>query len=277
MYKTRPILIAFFTVFFFLEAVHPVFAAGEISGQVNRDSPAIGAVFSGEEFTYSVGFWLFEGVAIGKINIRKEGSTYVSTLRAYTTGIASWLRHREDTYISRIEEVEGGRRFRTLSFDENTIVGSREKRVLTEFDYDRGTMRVKKWKNRQLRSEVELTIAPGVFYDDPLVAFYNFRYGVYGQVEEGRRYSIKTFPKGADKEVDIKLRIVNKEEFKNRNGENDGYIADVKLDKELFGSASGEVEVVFDRNLVPLNAVAKDIMFFGDVRGKLVEEAKEGH
>ncbi|MBI5560570.1 MAG: DUF3108 domain-containing protein [Deltaproteobacteria bacterium] len=243
--------------------------AGEGRGN-NGANPAIGNAFAGEELTYNIGFWLFEGVAVGKVRLERNGPLYVATLSAYTTGLSDWLKHREDTYTAKIEEVEGGRRFRTLSFEEDVIVGSKKRKILTEIDYKRGVVKWRRWKNEKLSKTLEFPVKPGITYDDPLTAFYNFRYGAYGPIEEGRRYTIRTFPGDKEKEVDIGLSIVTGEERKKRAGDKEGYLADVKLAKELFDSSSGEIEVLFDKRLVPMKAVARDIVFFGDVRGTLV-------
>lgn len=244
-------------------------------GGDNAAGPAIGSAFSGEEFTYSIGFWLFEGIAVGKVGLEKNGPLYVATLRAYTTGLADMIKHREDTYTAKMEEAGGGRRLRTVSFEENVIVGSKKRRVLTQVDYKKGVVTWQKWKDGKLHRALEFSIKPGTVYDDPLTAFYNFRYGVYGLIEEGRSYSIRTFPGDKDKEVDIGLRIVTGEERRGRAGDEGDYLADVKLAKELFGSTSGNIEVLFDKKLVPVKVVAKDIIFFGDVRGRLVPGKRE--
>ncbi len=47
------------------------------------------------------------------------------------------------------------------------------------------------------------------------------------------------------------------------------YLAEVKLGKDLFGSKSGFIEIEFTNDMIPEAAVAKDILFYGDVRGKL--------
>jgi hypothetical protein len=167
-------------------------------------------------------------VAVGKLRlVRGRSGGYVATLTAHTTGVLGWfLRYRKDTYRAWLQEVNGGR-----------------------------LMTWKKWKRGKLRDSGELKMEPGIFYDGPLTAFYNFRFGVYGPIGEGREYWIKTFPKSSNKEVDIYLRLATKSEFKRRFSEKapfDAYLADVKIDKE---------------------GVAKDIILFGDVRGKFVEGA----
>jgi hypothetical protein len=236
----------------------------------------IGESFVGEELDYRIGFWIFDDVAVGKLMLESDPSGgYVATLTAHTTGVLGWfLRYRKDTYTSRLQEVHGGGRFRTMTFEKNVDIGGNVRRGITVLDHENRLMKWKKWKKGELRDSEELTMEPGVFYDGPLTAFYNFRFGVYGSIEEGREYWIKTFPKSRGKEVEIYLRIVTKSEFKRRLSDRepfDVYLADVKVDKELFESKSGDIEILFSDEMVPVEGVAKDILFFGDVRGKLVD------
>ncbi len=236
---------------------------------------SIGEAFEGEEFTYRIGFWVFDDVAVGSISLRKDpGGDYIAVLTAQTTGIVGWLlRNRKDTYTARLRMIDGGRRFVTRIFEKSVDIGGRVRRGITILDYERGMLTWRSWGGGKEPKAGEDRIPPGVFYDGPLTAFYNFRYGVYGPVEEGRRYTIKTFPKKGVS--DIYVRIATKEEMKRRltGGRTPGdFLADVKIDRELFGSQSGEIEIIFTKDMVPVEAVAKDIIFFGDVRGVLVGE-----
>ena len=242
---------------------------------------SIGERFSGEEFDYKVGFWIFDGVAVAKIKMEKTGNLYVATLTARTTGAVRWLHAREDVYVATLEEVDGGKRVRTLVFEENSTIGSRTKRSITTLDKDTGALKWKIWRKGVEKGNGSVVLRDGVYYDDPLAAFYNFRYGVYGKVEENKSFRIRTFPKAKGQEVDIDLHI--------RPAPGDGtpargaftpggagqaeedavYLADARIDKDLFDSSSGIIEILFDKELVPIKAVAKDIVLFGDVRGEL--------
>jgi hypothetical protein len=243
-----------------------------------RGASTIGDRFAGEELDYRIGFWILDDVAVGKLRlVRDRSGGYVATLTAHTTGVLGWfLRYRKDTYRAWLQEVNGGGRFRTMTFEKNVDIGGKVRRGITVLDYENRLMTWKKWKRGKLRDSGELKMEPGIFYDGPLTAFYNFRFGVYGPIEEGREYWIKTFPKSSNKEVDIYLRLATKSEFKRRFSEKapfDAYLADVKIDKELFGSKSGDIEILFSDEMVPIEGVAKDIILFGDVRGKFVEGA----
>ena len=115
--------------------------------------------------------------------------------------------------------------------------------------------------------------------DDPIGAFYNFRYGAYGPIKEGREYRIATFPKDG-KIRWITIRVATEEEKTRRLRANRdqgvAYLVDLRVDKEIIGSKSGRIEVMFDRDLVPVKGVVRDVFFFGDVRGSLVKAEAPG-
>ncbi len=237
---------------------------------------SIGEHFDGEELYYTIGFWLFKDVAVGKFTLERDpdGDGYIATMNAETTGVLGWfLRYRKDTYTARLEEVEGGGRFRTLTFEKNVDIGGKIKRSITELDHENGIMNWKVWKKGSLRESDELVMEPGKYYDGPLTAFFNFRHGVYGEIEEGREYKIKTFPKSRNRQVDIYIKLATKSEQQSHLVDRspfDGYLAFIKIDKDLFDSKTGKIEMLFSDEMVPLDVIAKDVLLFGDVTGKLI-------
>ena len=274
----------FMAVVFLAAAPYPALSAEPLSTASVSPIPlgtSIGERFSGEEFNYKLGFWIFDGVAVAKIKLEKTGNLYVATLTARTTGAVRWLHAREDVYVATLEEVDGGKRFRTLVFEENSTIGSKTKRSVTTLDKNTGALKWTIWKKGVEKGNGNVVLRDGIYYDDPLAAFYNFRYGVYGKVEENKRFRIKTFPKAKGQEVDIDLHIrqAPKDGAPARGAFTPGgagqaeeeavYLADARMDKDLFDSSSGLVEIFFDKELVPIKAVAKDIVLFGDVRGEL--------
>lgn len=249
----------------------PAVALGK---QSSPQGATIADAFVNEELSYSIGFWLFEGVAFGKVSLKKgEDGDYSATLTAHTAGaLDRILYHREDTYVAHFRLADGGRRFVTTSFDKTIESGGKVKKSLTTFDYDRREMSWKSWEEgRGERSGVE-KIPPGIYCDDPIGAFYNFRFGVYGPVEEGRKYQIPSFPKKGVVPM-IYMRIADRGEFMEANSKETvaDYLSYATIDRDLFGSQTGNIEIYFTRGMVPVEAVVKDLIFFGDVRGTLIK------
>jgi hypothetical protein len=120
----------------------------------------------------------------------------------------------------------------------------------------------------------------GILYDDPMTAFYNFRFGVYGKIEPGKIFTIHTVPRKEGPRP-IRLTVASKkEEEQRRSKENEKEGKDifikVRLDKEFVGSVHGDVEVWFTKDIVPMTGVAKDVFFYGDIRGRLTYRGLQG-
>lgn len=269
----------FFSSFalFFLLSVHQ--ASAQDAAKEVRDGLSIGQAFAGEELKYDIGFWFFNGVAESRLMLREDGpGKYVATLSAKTNGVLDTiLRHRRDRYISRLRLSEDGRRFVTESFEKEVeMEGKGTRRSIHTVDYKARTVVWKSWGgDRPEKSGVE-KIPDGVFTDDPIAAFYNFRFGVYGDIGEGKDYRIITFPK-EDRVPEIAIRIAPEEEKRKRGRKSEsGLLADAKIDKELFGSKNGDIEILFTREMLPVQATAKGVTFFGDVKGRLREVIAPG-
>ena len=93
-----------------------------------------------EEFVYEIGFWLFRRAALGKLKFTKmeKKGHYTATLQAETLGVLGWMsRYRIDTYRSEMEEIDEGRRLRSVSFEEDVKIGSKLRKRIHQFDYQK--------------------------------------------------------------------------------------------------------------------------------------------
>jgi len=245
----------------------------------NEKGDSIGEFFKGEELEYEIGVWIFKRVALGKltfVEMEKKGR-YRATLQAETLGILGWVaRYRVDTYRSTMEEIDGGRRFRALSFEEDVKIGGTLRRRTHLFDYQkRKWIRMRRKDGTMERTEEE--IPPGMVYDDFLAASYNFRYGVYGEIERGRKYVVPTFPKKGPTSYEV--RVVSKEEEeKKRRSEKvkDGkeFFVKLFLDPEITHSKEGLIEGWLSKELYPMEGTVRDVILFGDVKGTLTKKLK---
>ena len=269
--------LSFFSLFPFhihkVEAVSPILPRSE-----GRRS--IAGFFKGEELVYQVGVWLFKRVALGKMSFKemeKKGQ-YMAIIQAETLGVLGWLaRYRVDTYRATMEEIDGGRCLRSLSFEEDVKVGNKLRKKIHFFDYQK-----RKWT--QLRrnkagtmERAEVEIPPGMVYNDFLTASYNFRYGVYGEIERGKKYTVPTFPrKGA---VSYELRVATKEEEERRRKseevkEGKEFYVKLYLDPEITHSKEGLIEGWLSKDLYPLEGMVRDVVLFGDVKGTLIKKSR---
>jgi hypothetical protein len=245
----------------------------------NRRPSTIAELFKGEELVYEIGFWLFKRAALGRLSftaMEKKGY-YMATVQAETLGILGWLsRYRVDTYCSTMEEIDGGRRLRSLSFEEDVKIGSKLRRKIHLFDYQK-----RKWIQLRRRKDgvmerTEEEIPPGKVYDDFITASYNFRYGVYGEIERGRRYTVATFPRKGSSSYEVSVARKEEEEKRKKSEKfKDGKDFYVKLflDPEITHSKEGLIEGWLSKELYPMEGTIKDVILFGDVKGTLIKKS----
>jgi len=237
---------------------------------------SIGEFFQGEELSYEIGVWLFKRVALGKLSFRKmeEKGRYMAIVQAETVGVLGWLaRYRVDTYRAIMEEVEGGRRFRALSFEEDVKIGSKFRKKVHLFDYEKRKWIVMRRRKDGVMERTEEEIPPGMIYDDFLTASYNFRYGVYGEVERGRKYTVPTFPRKGSTSYEVTVAAKEEEERRKKSEKfKDGkeFFIKLVLNPEITHSKEGRVEGWLSKELYPVEGTIKDVVLFGDVRGTLI-------
>ena len=238
--------------------------------------------FQGEELCYRISVLWIKQAAIGRVFFEKVegGQLYRATLEGKATGIIGWLtRYRRDTYTSYMELIDGGRRLRPLRFEEDIVSGGKIRRKIILFDYGKGKLIKRRMNRRGVFIQSEGKIPGGVIYDDFLTAFYNFRWGVYGNIQRGKRYRVRTLPKAGISTIDVEI-ATKEEEMRMRQGEgNKGcreYYVTVFLDKEITRSRTGRVNGWISKNLVPIEGTIEDVVFVGDVRGVLIDERRAG-
>jgi hypothetical protein len=245
-----------------------------------REGNSIGEFFKGEELHYIIGVWLFKKVALGRISFKamKEKGRYLSTLQGETLGILGWVaRYRTDTYRSIMEEVDGGRRLRSISFEEDVKIGNMLRRRTHLFDYQK-----RKWIRVRQREDgtkvkTEEEIPSGMVYDDFITASYNFRYGVYGDIEKGRKYTVATFPKKGPSSYEVRIASKEEEEKKRKSEKfkyGKEYLVKLFLDPEVTHSKEGLIEGWLSKELYPTEGTIKSVKFFGDVKGTLIKKAR---
>ena len=267
---------------FFSAWVHPVSGDGVFSAALRDElKTSIGAFFDGEELTYEIGFWIIPRVALGTLGFKEvkgKKGLFRATLQAESVEFPGWAaRYRVDTYRSTMEEIEAGRRLRSLTFEEVVKVGTKSRKRVHLFDHQRQKWIVRRQRNDGTMTTKEETIPPGRVYDDFLTASYNFRYGVYGLVENGKTFKIPTFPrKGA---ASYEVRVVTKEEEKRRRNEEKSekgkdFFLRLRLDPEVTHSKEGWVEGWLSRDLTPIEGKIKNVILFGDLRASLIQRVE---
>ncbi len=236
--------------------------------------------FKGEELSYEIGFWLFKRAALGKLSFKEteKKGRYMAILQTETLGVLGFIaRYRVDTYRSVMEELDGGRRLRALSFEEDVKVGEKLRKRTHLFDYQRMRWVKMKQKKDGTLVKTEEEIPSGKTYDDFLTASYNFRYGVYGEIERGKRYSVPTFPKKGPSSYEVRVATKEEEEKRKKSEklkDEKDYFIKLFLDPEVTHSKEGLIEGWLSKDLYPIEGTIKDVILFGDVTGRLINKVR---
>jgi hypothetical protein len=241
-----------------------------------------------EIFTYNVRVFIFPRAARGTIRIfQVSKNRYRAELIAETTGIVGFFtRYRKNHYISEIEYLPGRGRFFSRHYTKKVHRGSNVERTTATINREEGKVNWKIYYNDKLKNEGTDPIPEGVQYEDLLSAFFNFRNGVYGPLEAGRKMTILALPDYAERvrnkdkkkkedpyqKFEIRIPDAKSEAaYRKRHGRTGekGTLALVKVPKSLFGQETGEIRIWFDENVIPVAATVEDAIYFGDVHGTL--------
>jgi hypothetical protein len=241
---------------------------------------SIGEFYKGEELDYEIGFWLIRRAALGHVSFKgtEKKGRYQAILQTETLGVLGWIaRYRVDTYRSTMEEIDGGKRLRSLSFEENVKVGGKARRMIHLFDYEKRKWTVLKQRKDETMARSDQEIPEGMVYDDFLTAVCNFSYGVYGAIERGKTYTISTFPRKKATHYEIRVAPKEEEERKRqaeRSKEGKDLFVGLRLDPEITHSKEGIIEGWLSEDLCPMEGVIKDVDIVGDVKGRLIRRAR---
>lgn len=225
--------------------------------------------FDGETLKWEIDFLFFEKAATAEVKFLKKKGHYESTLVAETKGVVGFFTsYRKHYYHSVFEITEDGKRVRTSRFERQVIIGDDVERTTHILDYGARAHFWFRYENDKLVEQDREDIPEGVYMDDVLAAFYNFRNGVYGDVGKGKKYRIDTIPDKSMK--DIKVYVHTDQEKKNHsdNGEDQSeYLITITIPKDVFKTKTGQLVFSTSRHLVPLETTVKDYVLLGDLHG----------
>lgn len=251
--------------------------AQTIQPGVGSAGKTIGEFFTDESLHYEISFMFLKKVAEVKMVFKRadQKGRYIAMLQGETLGVVGWLsKYRTDTYRAVMEEIDSGKRLRSISFEEKVKIGKKTRTYSHEFDYQK-----REWNKRSTRRGIrtrtaKVAIPEGKTYDDFLCASYNFRYGVYGQLERGITYIIPTFPRKGSSTYEVKIASKEEEDRQRvtvKVGEKAALLLQLKLDPEITDSKTGLIEGWLSKDYYPVEGIIKDVILFGDVHGKLVK------
>jgi hypothetical protein len=231
------------------------------------------ATINNTSVKYDISYGIFGklGQSDATITTKKDNS-YKIDVKAYATGFAKILSGGlSETYQSYGEFKNG--KFKPNFFKKITAKNDKIKTYEYNFDYKnkkilyKKTTKEKKYtqmidinnpnKKRQFKWETTTKQSYLNFWanEDILSLFFNVKY----YMKDKTKQSIRAVGAGTSRKglVDI---IIPK-------GEKDILI--VKIYKKIFGSKQGELYITLNKDGICKTAILKDVIFFGDIVGKL--------
>jgi len=267
-------MIHFLKTFFFL-LIGILIAAGDSFPQERKKQ--IGERFGGEDVRYEAGFWVFPAVGGGVAHFYDLGNDqFLLTHEGQAQGLAGWLsRHRKEIHRAWMGTIDQGSRLIPLRLEEESVIGDWVRKKTTLYDYSARKVFMETKKDGELSRET-VEIPPGVYYDNPLTAYYNFRYGVYGKVAPGREFIIRTVPRKG--QGIFRVAVASEKEggrLREEDPEKKGkdLLVRIFLEQEFLGSPKGEIEVWFDQELNPVSGMVRKVKFIGDIKGRITQFA----
>jgi len=134
------------------------------------------------------------------------------------------------------------------------------------------------FENDVLIRQFDKILPENINLDDVLGAFYNFRNAAYGSIGKGKSYKIPTFWTQSDQPhsphsmtayilTDAERRVYEVVEGAGELGDSK-MLVKAKVPSDLFETKNGELYYWCSEHLIPLEAIYKDFILFGDLHFK---------
>jgi len=257
--------------------VCPALCGEKVEAGTKPETEPILDQFLGEELSYRMGFWLFSycGEVKARMTATEQSGVYKASLDGRTVGFVDWLLGGYRlSYTSYLRVSTSGERFEPLRFELTVNHTGKERRRTVTFDHSKQQMVFFRSPPEGEGQQEVKPMEAGIIYEDYLTLFYNFRYGSYGPIQRGRTYRLPLYVHEGKNFLDV--IIASKEEEKQRHAqeidkEGKDFFLRFRVSGEDVSSTSGEIEGWLSRDRVPTKGTIRDVIFFGDLWGELVD------
>ena len=237
---------------------------------------------------YDVSFGLVGEIGKAEIMYQHDEDSYIIYVHAWTTGMPALLtQNREEDYISQGQIIDGTLRpdvfvkhrkndhytksnVHIFDYNNKQVIAhySKEKKVSgTRFD----PIRMKNLKVEETVFENSQSKFRFFTENDLLSLFFNTQ-KLFPTLKDGDSKQFSAIgSKSPNCEIDIE--VPNKElrqELQAVMGEIDGQLLTIVLHQNIFQSERGELHVNFDHDGLAKDVLLKDVILFGDIRGRRV-------
>ncbi len=223
---------------------------------------------------YKVSFGIFGQIGIAKTNLHVENKKYKITIHAKTTGMANLLSgEREEWYVSSgnvdddgilVPEFYEKTVQRYSSYEGETVLKKDIKKYI--FSHAEKALYVEQTKYRG--ESVSHEKKDGDYYapNDLLSLFFNFK-NMLPSLEV--KSASKFYAVGANK-TDGRIDVMPLKRSSDLNWES-GHLMKVIVNDDIFASDKGELLINLGADGLCKQAILKDVLFFGDIRGEIID------
>lgn len=237
---------------------------------------------------YDISFSIFGKIGESKVSFEYDDHFYHIHTEGYLTGTAASIgqnrREIHDSYGTiengilkpdlykkvRLSNTRDEETYYVFDHAANTIEKHRfRKKCYTDTEFDAATMSIVEVEKTQSSSSAELL--PYYAKDDLLSLFFNIRTYLKG-IPRGKQKITQAAGAKDDKgEMLIKNPAGAKRlELAELMPQNEDRFITVVINQDIFSSDKGELYINLDSNYLAEEAMLKDVLLFGDVRGRRV-------
>ena len=233
--------------------------------------------FLGEELFFHIGYWLIPhcGEAESDLVQTDLPNIYRASLQGRTVGIIDALVGRlRYSYVSYAQFVEKEDRLRPIFFQIIRKRAGKERHRYITFNYKAGQIIFSKIGSDGKSKIRRETLQADQIYEDYLTLGYNLRHGKYGIPERGKEYQLPLYV--TPKQKSIKLHVASIAEAQKQQPDeyiriDKDFLIRFQVDRKDLSSGSGEVGLWVTPEIMPISGKIKDVAFFGDLWGNLIE------
>ncbi|WP_331774463.1 DUF3108 domain-containing protein [Sulfurospirillum sp. 1612] len=236
--------------------------------------------------TYKVSFGIFGQIGTAKTSLHIEKNHYQIKVHAKSTGFASFVSGGREEFYESEGVVQGTRLIPNHyskivknkmnigdPFEHTNKIVMKIYTLLFSFDHDKKSVMIKKIREKGAQKSQEEERAKFYTDNDILSLFFNFKH-LFPDLNITKHTILHAI--GANKDNGkIDILPLSKKEFQNLvSGDMSHlYFMKVILDDKIFSSKKGELYIALDKEGICEKAVLKDVVFFGDIRGELIEKS----
>ena len=222
---------------------------------------------------YRISFGIFGQIGIAKTNLHVENQKYKITIHAKTTGMANLLSGEREEWYESVGVVNNGVLVadfykKTVQRYSSSIGETVLKKDIRKYIFSHETKELHVQKTKYKGESIEFEEKLGDYYapNDLLSLFFNFKKMLPSLEVTSDSIFYAVGANKTDGRIDIKPLHV-KDEFDWKKG----HLMRVIVNDDIFASDKGELLINLRDDGLCQQAILKDVLFFGDIRGEIID------